>query len=220
MLFHLRSSANERHQLSQHEHDMFFQHFREYFVMSEPKWPPGGDESQLGCTAAIGPIWLQDRYQSLWGRMVHFQPGWHAAADMSFVSETLERKLCCGRRLASVTAPIRADVPRGENNGWKRRVFFTAVIPTAIHHKDKIPFPPLVKKGESENRRSERSCSGPNMSFWLRLSLCETALWQQRDSPSQPQQQKSSNDKSNKTKQLAFICHLRQQCYMISRVFS
>lgn len=85
--------------------------------MSEPKWPPGGGESQLGCTAAIGPIWLQDRYQSLWGRTVHFQPGWLAAADMSFVNETLERKLGCGRRLASVTAPIRADVPRGENNG-------------------------------------------------------------------------------------------------------
>lgn len=42
------------------------------------------------------------------------------------------------------------------------------------------------EEGESENRRSERSCSGPNMSFLLRPSLCETALWQQRDSPSQP----------------------------------
>lgn len=111
------SFANERHQLSQHERELFFQHFREYFVMSEPKWLPGGNESQLGCTAATGPIWLQDRYQSLQGRTVHFQPGWLAAADLSFVSETLERKLACGRRLASVTAPIRADVPRGENIG-------------------------------------------------------------------------------------------------------
>lgn len=28
----------------------------------------------------------------------------------------------------------------------KETSVFTAVIPTAIHHKDKIPFPPLVKK--------------------------------------------------------------------------
>lgn len=81
------------------------------------------------------------------------------------------------------------------------------------------PLSSSCEERESENRRSERSCSGPNMSFLLRPSLCESALWQPRDSPSQPRQQKSSNDMPNKTKQLPFICHIKQQCYIISCFF-
>lgn len=188
---------------------------REYFVMSEPKWPPGSDESQLGCTAVIGPIWLQDRYQSLRGRTVHFQPGWLAAAYMSFVSETLERKLLCGCRLASVTAPIRADVPRGENNGWKRRVFFTAVIPTAIHHKDKIPFPALVKT----ERVKTDALSGAAVALICRFCWDRRCVKLPSDSR-ETRPHSHNNKRAVMTHQTKPNNLHRQQCYIISCVFS